>query len=102
MKAGELQRIKQWRGLGCRANRSRDIDRAQLKRKIADGLDGLFLFGDEYKTILDILDVDEGVEEQFVSSTKYDENKENNQLGILFEFNTKFSGLILLAVYGRQ
>ena len=61
MKAGELQRIKQWRGHGCCANLSRDIDRAQLKTKMADGLDGLFLFGDDYEAILDILDEDEGV-----------------------------------------
>lgn len=61
----------------CCANRSRDIDSAQLKTKMADGLDGLFVFGDDYKTILDILDEDESpVEKQFVTavsavSTKY-------------------------------
>ena len=40
---------------------------------MADGLDGLFLIGDDYEAILDILDEDEGVQEQFVSdvSKKY-------------------------------
>ena len=64
MKAGELQRIKQQCGLGCCANRSCDIDCAQLKTKMADGLDGLFLFGDDYEAIFHILDEDEGAEEQ--------------------------------------
>ena len=64
MKAGKLQRTDLLFWFWCWTVPSRDTDPAQdSKSKIADDCD--FLAGDDLDAILDMLEGDEGVEEDF-------------------------------------
>ena len=58
MKAGELQSVKQKNALLGRSYLSRD----------GEGADELFVWGDDFETILDILEEDDEIEEQFTST----------------------------------
>ena len=42
--------------------------KVHTQNKMADGADEIFLWGDNFETILDILEDDEEIEEQFTST----------------------------------
>ena len=48
---------------------SRDLDRAQ-QNKMAAGMEKLFLFGEEFEAILDILEDDEELQDEFTATAK--------------------------------
>lgn len=68
MKAGELQTIRTMRALWGWRYKSRDREGAHIQNKMADGVDDVLLWGDDFEVILDILEGDETVNQQFVAT----------------------------------
>ena len=68
MKAGGLQKIKTMGTLWGWRYQSRARESAHIQNKMADGADEIFVWGDNFETILDILEGDEEIEEQFTST----------------------------------
>lgn len=70
MKAGELQMIRTIGALWGRGPRykSRDREGAHIQNKMADGVDDVLLWGDNFEVILDILEGDKTVNQQFVAT----------------------------------
>lgn len=65
MKPGELQRAKQQLCVWCWACTSRDTDPAHIVNKMEDEVDGLTILGDDFDAILDVLEEDEFLQEEF-------------------------------------
>jgi len=63
MKAGGLQMIWTMGPLWGWRYQSLDREGAHIQNKIADGVDYLLLWGDDFKVILDILEGEEAVEQ---------------------------------------
>ena len=68
MKAGELQTIRTIAALWGWRYKSRYHDCAHIQNQMEDGVDDLSLWGDDFEVILDILEGDEGVEQQFLAT----------------------------------
>ena len=56
---------------------------AHIQNKMADGVDDLLLWGDDFEVILDILEGEEAVEQQFVATAN---NVSSNCSNLEFEF----------------
>ena len=63
--------------------KSRDREGAHIQNKMADAIDDLLLWGDDFEVILDILEGDETVEQQFEAATN---NVSSNCANSRFEF----------------
>lgn len=68
MKIGTLQKIKTIGALWGWRYQSRDREGAHIQTNMADELEELFLWEDDLDVILDILEGDEAVEQQFVAT----------------------------------
>ena len=66
MKAGELQTNS--KNSSALRYKSRDHEGAHIQNKMEDGVDDLLLWGDDFEVILDILEGDEEVEQQFLAT----------------------------------
>ena len=62
---------------------SRDREGAHIQNKMADGIDDLLLWGDDFEVLLDILEGDEGVQQQFVANAN---NVSSNYANLRLEF----------------
>ena len=68
MIAGGLQRPEQKRLLRGWRYQSHDRKGAHTQNKMADGVDRIFVWGENFETILDILEEDEEIDERFTST----------------------------------
>jgi len=53
---------------------------------MADGIDGLFVFGEDFEAILDLLEEDEATEEQFITAVD-DVSTKHSNYSSYFRFN---------------
>ena len=83
MKAGGLQTNRTIGTLWSWTYKSRDREGAHIQNKMADAIDDLLLWGDDFEVILDILEGDETVEQQFEEATI---NVSSNCANSCFEF----------------
>ena len=68
-KVGELfRRLAKIAALWGWRYKSRDHEGAHIQNKMEDGEDDLLLWGDDFEVILDILEGDEAVEQQFLAT----------------------------------
>ena len=83
MKAGGLQTIRTMGALEGWRYQSRDRKGAHIQNKMADGVDDLLLRGDDFKVILDTLEGEEAIEQQFLATAN---NLSSNCANLRFEF----------------